>query len=48
VFGAAGVISDAISHGDFIGMEEDYQTLLNFSILARKRQITHLFTQIRL
>ena len=27
-----------------IGMEKDHQTLLNFAILAGKRQKTHLFT----
>jgi len=26
-----------------IGMKKDHQTLLNFAILARKRQKTHLF-----
>jgi len=41
------VISDAISHGDFNRIfyryEKNHQTLLNFAILAGKRQKAHLF-----
>jgi len=41
------VISDAISHGDFNRIlyqyEKNHQTLLNFAILAGKRQNTHFF-----
>jgi len=34
---------EAISHGDFIGMKEDPQTLFSFAVLAGKWPKKHTF-----